>query len=213
VYEDAGARHTIFDSFDSFDTAEHFRRIGDFRRVFTGLHGLDDDAVSDIVYHLEELHPALFDAFASAARSLERAETPEDLAQAALSGRRLLEHLADHLFPPSEVGWRGRAVGPAQYRNRLWAYIEQICEQVPWLPADTLSRLGTKADELVELFNSGLHANPSKENVEDAFARLVQWISELIALSPERARKPYLAYEASIRSFMTDILSPDTDEA
>jgi len=210
TYEDAGARHTIFDDYDS---AAHFQRVGDFQRIFVGLRGLDDEAISNIVYHLEELHPALFDAFASAARSLERAETAEDLAQSALSGRRLLEQIADHLFPPRTEALNGRAVGPAQYRNRLWAYIEQTCDAVPGLPSDSLDRLGTQADTLVELFNAGLHADPSKGKVEDAFAQLVQWISEVVALSPERARKPYLAYEDSLRSFMEEVVSrPSPDD-
>jgi hypothetical protein len=45
---------------------------------------------------------------------LDRAETEEDLAQAALSGRRLLEKTADYLFPPQPTDWNGRKVGKAQ---------------------------------------------------------------------------------------------------
>ena len=37
-YEDAGARHTVF---DNFDTLPHFKRVADFERVFASLDGLD----------------------------------------------------------------------------------------------------------------------------------------------------------------------------
>ena len=67
-YEDIGARRTIF---DSYDTLEHFKRVEDFKRVFSKFDNLSADRVSDIALSLEELHPRLFDTFASAARVLE----------------------------------------------------------------------------------------------------------------------------------------------
>jgi len=81
--EDAGGRRTIF---DDFDTPEHFARVRAFSQTFEQFEGLDHDTVSDLAMALEELHPKVFDGFAAAARSLERAETDEDLAQVALSG-------------------------------------------------------------------------------------------------------------------------------
>lgn len=115
-YEDQGARRTIFDNYDSLD---HFKRVESFKSFCSGLPGLDNDAASALAHSLEELHPKLFDAFAAAARTLERAETEEDYAQAALSGRRLLERTADSLFPPQELDWNGRKVGPAQHSTRI----------------------------------------------------------------------------------------------
>jgi hypothetical protein len=74
-YENIGARGTIF---DNYDTLEHFKRVKDFKSVFSGFNDLGTDRVSDLAHSLEELHPKLFDVFASAARTLERAETEED---------------------------------------------------------------------------------------------------------------------------------------
>lgn len=198
-YEDTGARRTIFDKYDNID---HFKRVEDFKRVFSKINQLGDDQASDLAHNLEEVHPKLFDAFASAARTFERAETEEDYAQAALSGRRLLERTADYLFPPREDSWNGRKVGRAEYKNRLWAYIEETLAALPNADPNVLQRLGKEADRLVELFNSGLHAAPTRQKVEDAFCSLVIWLSEVMGLSPQAARRPYLAYEEDILSFL-----------
>lgn len=201
-YEDAGARRTIFDDFDSL---EHFKRVEDFKHVFAGFNGLGADRASDLTLSLEEVHPKLFDAFASAARTLARAETEEDHAQAALSGRRLLEKIADYLFPPREDRWNGRKVGRAEYKNRLWAYIEQTVI-ASGIADSSLIVLGKEADRLVELFNAGLHAAPTRAKVEAAFVSLATWLSDVIALSPVAVRRPYLAYEDSIREFVKDAI-------
>jgi hypothetical protein len=203
-YEDAGARRTIF---DNYDTLEHFKRVEDFKRIFATFDGLDDDRASDLVLNLEELHPKLFDAFASAARALARAETEEDFAQAALSGRRLLEKTADYLFPPQNELWNGRKVGLSEYKNRLWAYIERTLADSQGTDPNTLARLGQEADRLVKLFNSGLHANPTRQKVEAGFRDLIIWLAEIVELSPVAARHPYLAYEAELRSFFEEAIS------
>ena len=201
-YEDSGARRTIF---DNYDVPDHFKRIEDFCRVFGNFPGLSEGQVSDLVLVLEELHPKLFDAFASAARALERAETEEDLAQAALSGRRLLEAVAACLFPAGDGEWNGRKIGRAQYRNRLWAYIEQTITDAGLTDTTLLPNLGGEADRLVELYNSGLHAAPTREKVRAAFRDLVIWLTRVIHLSPKHATRAYLAYEDQILRFFLEI--------
>jgi hypothetical protein len=206
-YEDAGARRTIF---DNYDTIEHFKRVEDFKLVFSGFNNIGADRASDLTLSLEELHPKLFDAFASAARTLERAETEEDYAQAALSGRRLLERTANYLFPPREEMWNGREVGPAEYKNRLWAYIEEtITSSVVTRDPDALNILGKEADRLGALFNEGLHADPTQEKVEAAFGAFVIWLSKVIELAPAAARKPYLAYEEGLMKLVNDFISQE----
>lgn len=198
-YEDTGARRTIFDNFDKVD---HFRRIEDFKQTFANLSGLNADIVSDITLNLEELHPDLFNSLASAARTIERAETEEDYAQAALSGRRFLEKIANYLFPPRDTPWKGREVGADKYKNRLIAHIEITLQSDP--NKDSLFReLGKETNRLIELFNDGLHASPSASKVKDALGDLIIWVSRVIALSPLSARKPYLAYIGPINEILT----------
>lgn len=168
-FEDSGARRTIF---DNYDTVEHFKRVEDFKLVFSQFNIVGPDRASNLTLSLEELHPRLFDAFASAARTLARAETEEDYAQAALSGRRLLERTADYLFPPRPGRWNGRKVGRLEYKNRLWAYIEHASTESATPDPSALTRLGTEADRLVNLFNAGTHANATREKVEAGFSAL-----------------------------------------
>ncbi|MGB6883729.1 MAG: hypothetical protein WBE10_06755, partial [Candidatus Acidiferrum sp.] len=194
-----------------YHSADHFKRIEDFRRVFQTLPGLSEDRVSDLVLMLEELHPKLFDAFASAARTLERAETEEDLAQVALSGRRLMERVADYLFPPQNSELNGRRIGAAQYKNRLWAYIEQTIVEAGQSSTTLLASLGEEADRLVDLFNSGLHASPTREKVQTAFRDLVFWLTRVIALGPKNARRAYLAYGDQMLKLLRE-LDDDSSE-
>jgi hypothetical protein len=208
-YEDSGARRTIF---DNYDVPDHFKRVEDFRSVFGNFPGLSADQVSDLVLMLEELHPKLFDAFASAARTLERAETEEDLAQVALSGRRLMEGVATCLFPARDGEWNGRKIGRAQYRNRLWAYIEQTVTDAGLTDTALLPSLGGEADRLVELFNSGLHAGPTREKVQAAFRDLVIWLTRVIHLSPKHARRAYLAYEDQILTFFREVVGDSSED-
>jgi hypothetical protein len=192
-YEDLGARRSVF---DDYDTIDHFRRVEDFKRVFAGFDGLSSDLVSNLALTLEELHPKLFDVFASVARTLERAETEEDLAQVALSGRRLLERTADYLFPPRKNRWKGRNVDNAAYKNRLWAYIEQTMSEIGIVDSTLLPALDKEASRLVDLFNKGLHDALGRKKVEAAFRDLALWLTKVIELSPRHARRQYLAYEA-----------------
>lgn len=196
-YEDIGARRTFW---DKFDTIEHFQRIADFKRIFLNMEGVTESLASDVIHSLEELHPKLFDKFASAARALQRAETEEDLAQASLSGRRVLESFADYLYPPSKDKFKGRKIGPAEYKNRLWAYIETTLKETGGEDIEArLIELGKETDALVKLFNAGLHAEPCKSSIEQAFSRQLLWIQSVIELSPAKARKPYLAYDKELQ--------------
>ena len=199
-FEDIGARGTIFDNYDSL---AHFQRVEDFRDYFARFQG---DIANDVVHLLEELHPKLFDAFAAAARTLKRAETEEDLAQVSLSGRRLLEKISNHLYPPSAEKYNGRKIGNAEYKNRLWAYIETTINETN-TDQQQVAYLGKKTDKLIETFNSGLHSDLQKSDIESAFCELMIWISELVELSPSKARRPYLAYEDEIIDFTKSILN------
>lgn len=205
-YEDIGAQGTIFDNYDDL---EHFARVEDFKRIFADIQGIGVDLSSDLALRLEDLHPRLFDAFASAARTLERAETEEDYAQVALSGRRLIESSANYLFPPQSGLVNGRKVGRAEYRNRLWAYIEMAVQNSGPVERESIMILGKEIERLIELFNSGLHAGLQEVDIEMAFRDLVFWMCNVLEISPSDARKPYLAYEAETVKFITDITGDD----
>jgi hypothetical protein len=93
IYEDLGAHGTIFDNY--YANYDHLSRIQDFKDIFSTLPNITDDILDNVVISLEELHPKLFNAFASMARTFSRIESEEDIAQCSISGRRFLEQLAN----------------------------------------------------------------------------------------------------------------------
>jgi len=202
-YEDIGARRTIFDNYDAL---EHFRRVRDFAVVFSALGNWSPDDSADLTLYLEELHPRLFDILAAAARAYHRAETPEELAQAALSGRRFLEALADMLFPPRKQQLEGFDVGISKHRNRLRAYLKDAMIGRDVFDEQKYARLGAEVDRLFQLFNSGLHHNVNREAVGKSLRDLGYWTLEVVRLNPEAARRPYLAYGNEMKEFLLGAL-------
>jgi hypothetical protein len=70
----------------------------------------------------------------------------------------------------------------------------------------TLSTLGNEVDRLLDLFNAGLHADPTRVKVEGAFRDLALWLNKVIDISPSHMRRPYLAYEEELRKLLADFL-------
>ncbi|QFR43146.1 hypothetical protein [Sulfurimonas xiamenensis] len=202
IFEDMGAMQTIF---DDYDTLEHYTRVQDTKNILLKINTLTDDILDDLIISLEELHPKLFNSFAALARTYERVETEEDIAQCALSGRRILEQCADYLFPASDQLHNGRKIGQQQYKNRLWAYIETVVSDNS-LDTIHIQEVGNKLDKLISQFNSGLHSELKLEDLNTLLESLILFIVQLVNLSPEAARKPYLAYEKNIEDFMKDVV-------
>lgn len=199
-WEDRGAHQTIF---DDFDTPRHFARVAAVRQsISRSLRG-GEDAAFELVMVLGDLNPKLFNALGAAVERLVGAETEEDVAQAALSGRRYMEQLADVLFPAQDGKRKGRSIGKAAYRNRLWAFVEDNTAE------DEARRdaLGKEVDRLVEELNGGLHGEKPQERILEAFADAAQLTAELLALNPEEARKPYYAFNDRIVAFLRESVS------
>lgn len=195
-WEDDGARKTIF---DDYDTLEHFLRIGEFRKgVAPLLPGKDDDAC-ELVMVLEDLNPRLFNSLSAAIVSALKAEHEEHVAQAAVSGRRYMIALADALFPPREGLVNNRKVGRAEFKNRLWAFIQANVPDGD----ERLTALGTEVNRLVDELCGGVHEEErEKERVIQALADAAKLTSALAALNPAAARQPYLAYQKSLASLL-----------
>lgn len=196
-WEDLGAHKTIF---DDFDTLGHFERVATFKKIADASMPKDD--TSELIMILEDLNPKLFDSLGAAAQALSRSKTSEDVAQAALSGRRYLEQLADVLFPPREAKYNNRKVGKLEYRNRLWAYISDKKEA----DDDLVKDLGRAVDRLVEEFNAGLHSERTKKDIEKSLAGAGTLTVALLLLDPVSARKPYYAHQKRIDEFYEGLL-------
>jgi len=55
-------------------------------------------------------------------------DTPEEWSQSLTTCRRIIESLADTLYPPTENQLNGRSLRQQNYINRLWAFMDQAIE-------------------------------------------------------------------------------------
>ncbi|MGF6172809.1 hypothetical protein [Ensifer sp. 4252] len=185
-WEDRGAHGTIF---DDYDTPAHFQLVKAFCQAVAPYLPEGHDDASELAMVLEDLNPRLFNALGSAVVALGRARNEEDVAQAAISGRRFLEQLADVLFPPQTQLHNNRAVNKQQYKNRLWAFIADNIQD-----AARIKLIGAELDRLIEEFNAGLHGDMTKERMLKALSDTALLTSTLLALNPQDVRKPYYAH-------------------
>lgn len=140
TWEDLGLRDTVFDDLSSFERAKHLAQIED--RFGPSL----EPAISILLMRIAGLNPKLSDSLHAAIEALDRAESEEQLAQASLSCRRFIGQLAGALYPPRNRPVNGRRVGPQEYRNRLWAYVEEHAGSERSRIHGTLQELGSRLD-------------------------------------------------------------------
>lgn len=196
-FEDSGARHTIF---DDFDTPEHFQRVDSFiQQVSSSFPNGEEDAF-ELAMLLNDIDPHLFNVLGAAVNTIKSIQTEEESAQVALSGRRYMEQLANVLFKPSEQKHKGRSVRQADYKNRLWAFIDDSIEENEE-GQKKLLLLGKEVDRLVDTFNSGIHSSLDSKHITQAFADVAQLTLSLITLQPIYNKDPYYAYKDKLIEF------------
>lgn len=67
--------------------------------------------------------------------------------------------------------------------------------------------LGKEVDRLVDEVNSALHDKSDRDQLVRNFGDLAALSARLLELDPERARKPYYAFEPDIQRFFLDMLN------
>ncbi|HEX8399300.1 MAG TPA: helix-hairpin-helix domain-containing protein, partial [Pyrinomonadaceae bacterium] len=84
----------------------------------------------------------------------------EEWSHALTSCRRLIEDLADALYPPKDELVNGRKVGKNQYKNRLWAFMDASIESESnrELAKTHVDYLGNYLENVHKLSNKGVHA-------------------------------------------------------
>jgi len=100
-----------------------------------------------------------------------QSENPEDWANAVHSCRRILENLADSLFPASSERVKdGKTIklGPKNYKNRLLCYAEDRSGSGTFnaVVGSTLAFLEDRLDALFDAANKGTHAGISKNDAD-----------------------------------------------
>jgi hypothetical protein len=202
--EDIGLQDTVFDDVN-------FGRA--FLRRVELAGWLPDPWQSEAVCTwLVTVDPRLNDTLHAAVERAVTAETPEQVAQAALSCRRYLEQLANALFPPSDQVVGGRRVGAAEWKNRLWAALELRIG--PGAQSQELTRLGRRLDDIKRRADVGVHHNPglSQEDLAMIISDVISFSDEVRGLRPPGLTAPLGPYTAAVQRFLEDLLPEGTED-
>src|SRR5215207_1662520 len=205
-FEDIGVQKTLLDPFNS---REHILRDAELE----GLVGSQFAAVvNETSLRTSDLDPRLNEALHAAFTVADRAETAEQLAQAALSCRRFLERLADSLFPAQDEEQNGRQLGRADYRNRLWAYVEDHVEgRNRQLVLSSLQDVGNRIDALDACVQRGVHGEElAASELQRILVSLVGLTYDILTLAPPPLSQNLEPYSDHLRSTLREILTEDT---
>jgi hypothetical protein len=197
-WEDIGLRDSILDELHTYD---HVRHRVELEELLSGHLAV---LAADALLRCASLDPALSEKLYAAFKSFEFHDSSEQLAQVALSCRRFLEKLADVLYPPGPARADGRKVGQAEYRNRLWAYVEDHLDGTDESVAlVNLKDLGDRVDRLDELANKGVHAREiDARAIHRLLISLVVLSSDLLSIAPPPLAASNAPYEPALREFV-----------
>ena len=170
--------------------------------------------VDEFVLGIAKFDPRLVRQLHGALKAFDSFNNGDSLAQISLSCRRLLERLADALYPPRSEKVNGRKVGQAEYRNRLWAYIQDAIQSQTQrdVMISTLSDVGNRVDALDAAANKGLHADLNAGEVQRLLIAMLTLIYDVLTLAPLPLGTPNAPYEASAVEFFRRMLNGDPEE-
>ena len=177
-FEPLNGRFSIFDNYHNY---EHARRIAELKAdLGDSLASLADQVIS----RLSDPAPEIGSKLWSALRSFNRAEVNEDYAQVAVSCRRIIEYVADQLFPPQDEDVNGRKVGKGQYKNRILAFAsrELASNTNIEMVAVSVESLATQLDKLSNLSNKGVHAEVFNNEARRCLIKTIVILDDIISL-------------------------------
>jgi hypothetical protein len=181
TFEETHGKHTYFDKYHNFKQA---RRVAEWKSKFGDVLGFMSD---EVVCRLGDHIPELPDKLWAAVDTYDNAETDEQYAQVSATCRRVLEFVADKLFPPTTEERKGHKLGPTNYRNRLMAFVEDQIKsgtQVE-LIASSLDVFAEHVEKLQSLASKGVHVDIQREGARRALLRTVFILDDIVALRPE----------------------------
>jgi len=207
-WEDTGLQGTFFDPYDNPD---HARMTGESEELVS-----DQMAriVDEIILRVAQLDPRLVRQINGALKAFDTLDTGDSLAHVSVSCRRLLERLADALFPACKEKIDGRKVGQAEYRNRLWAYINKSIKSHTQRDVllSTLEDVGRRVDSLGAVANKGLHADLSPTEVQRLLIGLLTLIYDILTLTAPLATVPEAPYAEYASDFARELLRNGGDD-
>ncbi len=121
-----------------------------------------------------------------------RSDNPEDWSNAVHSCRRILQALADAVFPPTDQprtsGRKVISLGPDQYINRLVCYAEDHSSSARFqgVVGSHLGFLGERLDAVFQASQKGSHASVSSEEAHRYVVYTYMLVGDLLSLeAPE----------------------------
>jgi hypothetical protein len=202
IWEDLGLRDTVFDDLSNLDRAKRVALIED---RFGGSLG---PAITLLLSRIAGLNPKLSDSLHAAIEALDGAGSEEQLAQASLSCRRFIGQLADALYPPRETPVKGRKVGPQEYRNRLWAYIEEHARDDRSTLQGAFEELGDRLDALDQRAQRHVHGlKIGREDVLSLILTMIVWAYDVLTLTPPPTEARIAPHLDSVRRFAGEIVA------
>lgn len=91
-------------------------------------------------------------------------DKPEEWSQALTTCRRLIEKVADYVFPARAEAYNGKKVGQSQFINRIWAFMDSTIESQSnkELARYHVEYLGKYIESTIKLTNKGVHSELTK---------------------------------------------------
>ena len=167
--------------FSPYGGMEHAKRVADLSDRLTDQLSV---VVEQVLIRLGMLDPKLQETLSLALDRFEQAESPETLAHACLSVRRLLTQLADSLYPPRAEKVDGREVTQDKYRNRLWAYIKEYVQgSDQTVILAQWEDIGKRLDKLDAHANKGIHDDVTLIQAKRLLIGIVVLFDDILSLS------------------------------
>jgi DNA uptake protein ComE-like DNA-binding protein len=169
---------------------------------FAGTVGSCFDVLKEAVDdRLIDMDPALGEQLMLAFKGV-ASSSGEEWSQALTTCRRLLEGLADRLYPATKDAEKGRSLGQSQYVNRLWAFMDRAIESETnrELAKTHVDFLGAWLEKANKISHKGVHAEVDRlEAVKAVFHTylVVADILDYLDKKPGAPKKPAIG-EASI---------------
>lgn len=176
-FEALNGKFNIFDKYHDYHQARRVAELG---------NALSDELAmmaDQVLTRYSDAAPELSNKLWSAIQSFGRAEVVEDYAQVAASCRRVIEYVADMIFPPTP-SQGGPKLGPTHYRNRLLAFAdkERISDTNIDLICTATSLLGEQLEKLSNLVNKGVHAEVARHEARRCLLRTIMALDDILSL-------------------------------
>jgi len=170
-------RYSIVDKYHNY---QHSKRIAEWKSAMGDHLAFIAD---DVVNKLSDPAPDLGNRLYSMLRTFENAEVDEDYSLVMTSCRRIIEYVADSIFPPDENAPDGK-LGKKKYRNRLLAFAdkERASDTNIDLICSSTSLLSEQLEKLSKLASKGVHSEVTKDEARRCIIRTILLLDDILSL-------------------------------